>query len=135
MWHLIWVCTVYQLTLLRVSRLNWVKIDYLNGLCLTQTMIALHTDQLEISILSPCLLVQASAPSWPVNTTSPCPLPHLSHPPSINIFLQKLIITPPNCVGDTLQPLYNTVCYNTILDVTQFKDGSQKCIDYIEKWP
>ena len=35
----------------------------------------------------------------------------------------------------TLQPLYNTVCYNTVLDITRFKDGSQKCIDYIEKWP
>ena len=34
---------------------------------------------------------------------------------------------------DTLQPLYNTVRYNTVLDITQFKDGSQKCIDYIEK--
>ena len=29
---------------------------------------------------------------------------------------------------NTLQPLYNTV-----LDITRFKDGSQKCIDYIEK--
>ena len=36
---------------------------------------------------------------------------------------------------DTLQPLYNTICYNTVLDITQFKDGSQKRIDYIEKWP
>ena len=35
-------------------------------------------------------------------------------------------------VRDTLQPLYNTVCYDTVLDKTQFKDGSQKCIDYIE---
>ena len=34
---------------------------------------------------------------------------------------------------NTLQPLYNTVRYNTILDITRFKDGSQKCIDYIEK--
>ena len=33
----------------------------------------------------------------------------------------------------TLQPLYNMVRYNTVLDITQFKDGSQKCIDYIEK--
>ena len=33
----------------------------------------------------------------------------------------------------TLQPLYNTVRYNTVLDITWFKDGSQKCIDYIEK--
>ena len=33
----------------------------------------------------------------------------------------------------TLQPLYNTVGYNTVLDITQFKDGSQNCIDYIEK--
>ena len=33
----------------------------------------------------------------------------------------------------TLQSLYNTVRYNTDLDITRFKDGSQKCIDYIEK--
>ena len=33
----------------------------------------------------------------------------------------------------TLQPLYNTVRYNTVLDITRFKDGFQKCIDYIEK--
>ena len=32
-----------------------------------------------------------------------------------------------------LQPLYNTVRYNMVLDITQFKDLSQKCIDYIEK--
>ena len=34
---------------------------------------------------------------------------------------------------NTLQPLYNTIYYNTVLDTTQFKGGSQKCIDYIEK--
>ena len=34
----------------------------------------------------------------------------------------------------SLQPLYNTVHYNMVLDVTQFKDGSQKCIDYIENF-
>ena len=33
----------------------------------------------------------------------------------------------------TLQPLYNTVRYNMVLDITRFKDGSQKCLDYIEK--
>ena len=33
----------------------------------------------------------------------------------------------------TLEPLYNTIHYNTVLDITWFKDGSQKCIDYIEK--
>ena len=33
----------------------------------------------------------------------------------------------------TLQPLYNTVRYKTVLDITRFKDGTQKCIDYIEK--
>ena len=33
----------------------------------------------------------------------------------------------------TLQPPYNTVHYNTVLDITRFKDGFQKCIDYIEK--
>ena len=37
--------------------------------------------------------------------------------------------------NNTLQPLYNTVRYNMVLDVIRFKDGSQKCIDYIEKWP
>ena len=36
---------------------------------------------------------------------------------------------------NTQQPLYNMVCYNTVLDITRFKDGSQTCIDYIEKWP
>ena len=33
----------------------------------------------------------------------------------------------------TLQPLYNTVRYNMVLDTKRFKDGSQKCIGYIEK--
>ena len=33
----------------------------------------------------------------------------------------------------TLQPLYKRVHYNTIFDITRFKDRSQKCIDYIEK--
>ena len=33
----------------------------------------------------------------------------------------------------TLKPLYNTVGYNMVLDITRFKDGSQKCIAYIEK--
>ena len=32
-----------------------------------------------------------------------------------------------------LYTLYNTVRYNTVLDTTRFKDGFQKCIDYIEK--
>ena len=30
-------------------------------------------------------------------------------------------------------PLYNTVRYNTVLDITRFKGGPQTCIDYIEK--
>ena len=34
---------------------------------------------------------------------------------------------------NTLHPIYNTVRYDTVLDITRFKDGSQKCIDYIEK--
>ena len=41
-----------------------------------------------------------------------------------------------NCRGHkqtTHKPLYNTVCCNMVLDIKQFKDGSQKCIDYIEK--
>ena len=33
----------------------------------------------------------------------------------------------------TLQPLYNMVHYNMSLDITRFKDGSQKYIDFIEK--
>ena len=35
----------------------------------------------------------------------------------------------------TSPPFYNTIHYNTVLDITQFKDGTQKCIDYKEKWP
>ena len=35
--------------------------------------------------------------------------------------------------NSTPKPFYNTIHYNMILDITQFKDGSQKCIDYIEK--
>ena len=38
------------------------------------------------------------------------------------------------CDENTLQPLYNMVHYNMVLDITQFKDGFQKCIDYIDKW-
>ena len=37
------------------------------------------------------------------------------------------------CIRSTLQQLYNMFCYNTVLDVTWFKDGPQKGIDYIEK--
>ena len=33
----------------------------------------------------------------------------------------------------TLHPLYNSVRYNTVFDITRFKNGSQKCIDYIEQ--
>ena len=33
---------------------------------------------------------------------------------------------------NTLQSLYNTVRYNTDLDITRFKDGSQKYIDYTD---
>ena len=36
-------------------------------------------------------------------------------------------------IRGTLQPLYNTICYNMVLDITRFKDGSQTCIDNIEK--
>ena len=31
------------------------------------------------------------------------------------------------------QTIFNTVSYNMILDITGFKDGYQKCFDYIEK--
>ena len=33
----------------------------------------------------------------------------------------------------TLQPLYNWVRYNTVLDITRSKMDPKKCIDYIEK--
>ena len=48
---------------------------------------------------------------------------------------RELIIAPGHleAIGNKLQPLYNTVHYNTVLDITRFKDGLQKCIDYIEK--
>ena len=46
-----------------------------------------------------------------------------------------LFAIPLRILRNTLQPLYNTIRYNTDLDITRFKDGSQKCIDYIEKWP
>ena len=36
-------------------------------------------------------------------------------------------------MGYALQPLYNRVHYNMVLDIIRFKDGSQKCIDYIDK--
>ena len=35
----------------------------------------------------------------------------------------------------THETLYNIVCYNTVLDIIRFQDGSQKCVDYIENWP
>ena len=34
---------------------------------------------------------------------------------------------------NTLQPFYNMVPYNMVFGITRLKDGSQKCIDYIEK--
>ena len=30
-------------------------------------------------------------------------------------------------IFNTLQPLYNTIRYNMVLDITRFKDGSQNC--------
>ena len=36
-------------------------------------------------------------------------------------------------IKNRLQPLYNTVRYNTVLDITRFKEGFQKCIDHIDK--
>ena len=36
-------------------------------------------------------------------------------------------------VGTVDKPLYNTIHYKMVLDITQFKDGPQKCIDYLEK--
>ena len=57
-----------------------------------------------------------------------------------NTFIQQIVTTKygdifhhKNVFCSTLQPLYNTVHYNMDLDITRFKDGSQKCIDYIEK--
>ena len=34
---------------------------------------------------------------------------------------------------NTLQPFITQFVITRFLDITQFKDGSQKCIDYIEK--
>ena len=46
----------------------------------------------------------------------------------------KISLTSPvKYVLNILQPLYNMGCYNTVLDIIRFKDGSQKCIAYIEK--
>ena len=60
-----------------------------------------------------------------------CPKKHLhmAWPNFLSLQITAHILLSP------LQPLYNTIHYNTVLDITQFKDGSQKCIDYIEKWP
>ena len=33
----------------------------------------------------------------------------------------------------THKTTYKTVCYNWVFSITRFKNGSQKCIDYIEK--
>ena len=59
----------------------------------------------------------------------------LGNQANLNIFLLLLKVRADNelIIQNTLQPLYNTVRYNTVLDITRFKDGSQKCIDYIEK--
>ena len=35
--------------------------------------------------------------------------------------------------SNTHKPFYNSVHYNTVLDITQFKDGSQKYKNNIEK--
>ena len=47
------------------------------------------------------------------------------------LYFNILLCEPSN--ESTLQPLYNTVHYNKVWDITRFKDGSQKCIDNIEK--
>ena len=54
---------------------------------------------------------------------------------SVDFYGEILKVLRKILADDTLQPLYNTVRYNMVLDITQFKDRSQKCIDYIEKWP
>ena len=43
-------------------------------------------------------------------------------------FYTPVIITV--IIACTLQPLYNMIHYNTFLDTTQFKERSQKFIDY-----
>ena len=55
--------------------------------------------------------------------------------PEIYIHISRYYYEFPSCGWYTLQPLYNTVRYNTVFDITRFKDEFQKCIDYIEKWP
>ena len=56
-----------------------------------------------------------------------------SHGPYILLWRNTVLDKRELSIRGTLQPLYNTVLYNTVLDITRFRDGSQKCIDYIEK--
>ena len=57
-----------------------------------------------------------------VTKKSPLPLKKMEeNPPSVSIY------------HNTPQSFYNTVHYSTVLDITQFKNGPQKCIDYIEE--
>ena len=56
---------------------------------------------------------------------------------SVNENLPKILMLYGAGTHCTVQPFYNTVRYNMVLDITRFKDGSQKYIDYIEndhKW-
>ena len=54
---------------------------------------------------------------------------------SLRLFISQFCTVDILSIGApyTLQSPYNTVRYNTVLDITRFKDGSQKYIDYIEK--
>ena len=54
---------------------------------------------------------------------------HTSH----TAHIPAKITTYVSAISYTLQPLYNMVRYSTGFDMTWFKDGSPKCIDYIEK--
>ena len=49
------------------------------------------------------------------------------------IFIVNKVVFFYTTFTNILQPRYNTFRYKTVLDITQFKDGSQKCINYIEK--
>ena len=57
--------------------------------------------------------------------TSICP--NLMHNYTVNYTVLPRHITLQQNIH---KPLYNTVHINMVSDVTMFKDGSQKCIDY-----
>ena len=82
----------------------------------------------------PITLLAVSRPQCQKGCKTPDLHPHciplqanLAHDCTALHCIESLIITLSSSQYDlnTLQPLYNMVCYNTVLDITRFKDGSQ----------